>query len=231
MAPTGTPAITTLTPARAALLAAAKARRMNLKELSGLLGRNHSYLQQYVQKGSPRELPEDARRALAGLLAVPEEDLRDADRRPRRAAPAIEALNAGSPMRPTHAPLVLVPPAAPRPPAEPAGLRLVREGQNAETEARFSLSDFTADIPHHAVAVALTRPHGMLQPRHVLICDQTEAARLGDLVVSIIGAEVKAVGILIPRATDGTMAVMDGSPEPHPVAADTLWHVLAIRTA
>jgi SOS-response transcriptional repressor LexA len=49
---------------------------LDLKKLSLAIGRNHAYLQQYLMRGSPRELPEGARRELASLLGVSPDDLR-----------------------------------------------------------------------------------------------------------------------------------------------------------
>jgi len=47
-----------------------------LKSASEKLGRNHAYLQQFVQRGTPARLPEDVRRDLAALLGVAEDTLR-----------------------------------------------------------------------------------------------------------------------------------------------------------
>jgi len=62
------------------LLVDTLARRpdLDLKKLSLAIGRNHAYLQQYVMRGSPRELPESARHGLAPLLGVSPDDLRSA---------------------------------------------------------------------------------------------------------------------------------------------------------
>ena len=49
---------------------------LDLKNLSLAIGRNHAYLQQYLMRGSPRELPEAARYGLAPLLGVTPDDLR-----------------------------------------------------------------------------------------------------------------------------------------------------------
>ena len=51
-----------------------------LRRLSRALGRNDAYLQQFLQRGSPRRLPEDVRYQLAGLLGVDEQLLRDGGR-------------------------------------------------------------------------------------------------------------------------------------------------------
>jgi hypothetical protein len=62
-------------PARARLVELAAARGVSLSALSGLLGRNAAYLQQYVRKGSPRKLEENDRRTLAEFLGVDEAEL------------------------------------------------------------------------------------------------------------------------------------------------------------
>lgn len=50
--------------------------KLNLKQLSLRLGRNHAYLHQYVHRSSPRALPEQLRYLLAKLLDVDESRLR-----------------------------------------------------------------------------------------------------------------------------------------------------------
>jgi phage repressor protein C with HTH and peptisase S24 domain len=63
--------------ARARLLELAQGRGVSLASLSDLLGRNPSYLQQFIRKGSPRRLEEEDRRKLAAFFGVAEEELRD----------------------------------------------------------------------------------------------------------------------------------------------------------
>ena len=60
---------------RARLLDLAAARGVSLAALSGLIGRNSTYLQQFVRKGSPRKLEEGDRRKLAEFLGVGEAEL------------------------------------------------------------------------------------------------------------------------------------------------------------
>jgi phage repressor protein C with HTH and peptisase S24 domain len=50
--------------------------RLSLSEVSIKLGRNHAYLQQFLERGIPRTLPEAVRPALAALLQVDESALR-----------------------------------------------------------------------------------------------------------------------------------------------------------
>ena len=62
-------------PSRARLLELADARGVSLSELSRLIDRNASYLQQFIRKGSPRKLEEGDRRTLANFFAVAESEL------------------------------------------------------------------------------------------------------------------------------------------------------------
>ena len=58
--------------ARAHLLRLSAERGTSLSALSALIGRNASYLQQFVRKGSPRKLEEGDRRTLARFFGVDE---------------------------------------------------------------------------------------------------------------------------------------------------------------
>ena len=62
-------------PERARLLELAQASRASLASLSAMLGRNPSYLQQFVRKGSPRRLEERDRQRLAEFFGVSEAEL------------------------------------------------------------------------------------------------------------------------------------------------------------
>ncbi len=60
---------------RTRLLELATVRGASLSSLSALLGRNSTYLQQFVRKGSPRKLDEADRRTLAQFFGVAESEL------------------------------------------------------------------------------------------------------------------------------------------------------------
>jgi phage repressor protein C with HTH and peptisase S24 domain len=51
-------------------------RGLTMKEASERMGRNHAYLQQYLERGIPAGLPEEARESLADLLGVAPDSLR-----------------------------------------------------------------------------------------------------------------------------------------------------------
>lgn len=61
--------------ARKRLLELADGQGVSLAALSQMIGRNPSYLQQYIRKGSPRKLDEKDRATLAGFFGVGESEL------------------------------------------------------------------------------------------------------------------------------------------------------------
>ena len=61
--------------ARARLLELAQERGVSLAGLSEMIGRNASYLQQFIRKGSPRKLEEGDRRKLSQFFGVGESEL------------------------------------------------------------------------------------------------------------------------------------------------------------
>lgn len=60
---------------RARLLELASERGISMRRLSELIGRNEAYLQQFVNRGSPRKLEETDRRKLARFFGVAESEL------------------------------------------------------------------------------------------------------------------------------------------------------------
>lgn len=62
-------------PARDRLVELADGRGVSLSALSKLIGRNTTYLQQFIKKGSPRKLEENDRRTLAQFFGVDESQL------------------------------------------------------------------------------------------------------------------------------------------------------------
>lgn len=61
--------------ARSRLVVLAASRGVSLAALSAMIGRNTTYLQQFVRKGSPRKLEENDRRTLAQFFGVSETEL------------------------------------------------------------------------------------------------------------------------------------------------------------
>lgn len=65
-------------PIRMLILEKSHAPGASLASWSKAVGKNPTYLQQFITKGSPQKLPEDVRRKLARLMDVPEDLLRAA---------------------------------------------------------------------------------------------------------------------------------------------------------
>lgn len=67
-------------------------RGLSMGDLSrNVLGRNHAYLQQYLERGVPAKLPEDMRALLAPALGIDEEELREHPRSVPKTLPAAGA--------------------------------------------------------------------------------------------------------------------------------------------
>ncbi|HYC05527.1 MAG TPA: S24 family peptidase [Azospirillaceae bacterium] len=62
--------------ARQLIAARIDALGLSMAEVSRRIGRNHAYVQQYLERGVPKRLPEDMRHAIARFLDIPEEALR-----------------------------------------------------------------------------------------------------------------------------------------------------------
>ncbi len=60
---------------RERLLQLSAEKGASLSGLSEMIGRNTTYLQQFIRKGSPRKLEEDDRRVLAEFFGVPQSEL------------------------------------------------------------------------------------------------------------------------------------------------------------
>jgi lambda repressor-like predicted transcriptional regulator len=63
-------------PVRALVVQQLDAKGLTMKEASLRMGRSHSYLQQFLMRWIPRDLPEKDRPKLAQLLDVAEDQLR-----------------------------------------------------------------------------------------------------------------------------------------------------------
>lgn len=68
--------------------------RKTLSEISVRIGRNHAYLQQFINRGVPRNLPEEVRPLLAAELEVDEERLRSASQKQKSPTRPPEPRNA-----------------------------------------------------------------------------------------------------------------------------------------
>jgi len=74
---------------RRRLLELADGMGVSLSRLSALIGRNSSYLQQFIRKGSPKKLEESDRRTLAEFFGISESELGGAEEKSYRSSIAL----------------------------------------------------------------------------------------------------------------------------------------------
>jgi len=67
-------------PVRSVLLDLAVEQGRDWRDLSLAIGKNHAYIQQFIQRGSPRRLPEEVREALGRELGVHPDIFKTGDR-------------------------------------------------------------------------------------------------------------------------------------------------------
>jgi hypothetical protein len=72
-----------LDPVRSRLLALVAERKTDLATVSRAIPRNHAYLQQFVTRGTPRNLSEEVRESLGRHFGVDADEFRPATRFPR----------------------------------------------------------------------------------------------------------------------------------------------------
>lgn len=191
-----------LDPTRTRIIERARALRLGLKELSLKLGRNPSYLQQFIARGSPRRLPEEVRHALAALLGMPETELQaDAPAAAPRAAPT----------------------ASRRPP-------LYREGEDRIALGVPGQRLLERPDERGTIAVMLAEARGLLQPRHVVLCEPGEPCRPGDVVLVVEAGGVLGLGLLRTASRDMLGWEEAGALRQAARPAATAWRIVAIRT-
>lgn len=79
------PTYESMDPVRSLMLRRMDELGIKPKQLSARIGRNHAYIQQFLKRGVPQNLPESVRTVVAGILGVDEDDLRGARLRSERA--------------------------------------------------------------------------------------------------------------------------------------------------
>lgn len=212
--PRNEPDFNPLSPARMRLRDAAKAARMSLKEISLAIGRNHSYLQQFMARGSPKFLPETEREAIAHILGLQPDDLRDHDR----------------PLPPVASTI-----ARQQDQARPAGRRvpLIIEGREREAPGSIALAELHGGDPTpDARVLRLSRALGIFQPRTMLLLDPTAPVRIGDFAALAEGGTIRAIGLAAPHPENRpAILAADGKTITAMSTDASLWRIEAIRPA
>lgn len=174
-----------LTGARKLISERARELRLTLADLSRVAGKNESYMHQYMYRQSPRRLPEDVREAIARVLQVPDEALREGGSQSAGpVGPHIKPILTGSG-------------------GMDAGrdVPLFQEGDEIEPSLARDWTYRPVQLGAAAgpmTAIWIARPHDRLQPGDLAYL-RTQPVRLGDLVA--VTADRRLVGI-------GTLAAL-----------------------
>jgi hypothetical protein len=174
-----------LDPIRILIRERAREVRLTMAELSRHMGRNPTYLHQYIRRRHPAVLPEDARGSLARLLGLPEDALRSPGRN-RGAATGLTA-------PPLHG-LRNIPSSPPR-----RDVPVFADSQSVDPVAAIEWTERPPILQAAAGSFALwiSSARGRLRPGDLAFVRGTQPPRVGDAVVALKGKEVVAIGDLV----------------------------------
>ena len=182
---------------RRTLVDRASSRGVTLADLSRVVGRNLSYIHQYVWKGAPRALPVAARAKIAEYLDIPEDLLR------QPWEPSLASIVAGTDeLR-----------VAPR----PIDSRDVPVFRDDEVIDPTRATNWEVGLDGKAnggryVAIWATTNRGRLHPGDLVYVHMMQPPRVGDTVLALADQQVVALGELL--ALDGVIRIRDTEDTP-----------------
>ena len=195
---------------RQMILSRSRERRLSLADMSRGVGKNHSYMHQFLYRRTPQELPEAVRRKLAGMLDLPESQLRPAhsDDAPGIAAPSVMTVV------PARAPVALstTPPNSPHGREVPVFMDTDEIIPAKATEWAIRPGPLAASVDG-ALGIYVSRSRGRLRPGDLVFMRPRQPPRVGDAVVAIRGQTVEAIGDLI-ELSEESASIRDGAGEP-----------------
>lgn len=195
-----------LDPVRRLILERVREERLTLAHLSRALERNESYMHQFVYRGSPRRLPEDARATLADLLQVPEDMLRGMPK------PDGKARSHGGPVGRGHRE-ALLPVAGQAHPGPDIPVYSDDDKIAPENALEWTWRPSRLSTAKGAFALWISRPRGRLRAGDLAYVRIGQPVRLGDTVVALLDDRVAAVGDLVAM-DDQHAEVRDGDEPP-----------------
>jgi repressor LexA len=189
----------TIVDQRAALTALAEERGMSLASLSAMLRRNPAYLQQFVARGSPRELAERDRRLLADVLGVDESALGGAAREPLFRIPRLDVAASAGPGALVDAELVVGTESLSPALAQTLGLR---DGQAGVIRARGTSMEPTLRDGDHLVVDLADRSPGRRPAVYVIrIGDALMVKRVARLGTRLVATSDNPAADPVPAGT------------------------------
>lgn len=167
---------------------------LSWEHLSGLLGKNKTYVQQYIRRGSPSVLDERDRQILATALKVPSEDLLPPGFQPRPTRKKARPMSRG------HSILDSMAEIAAQIPLYHDQSELTPE----HTEAWPRPNPF--NTPPGTMALLISLQRGRLQPGDIAYLRPGFPARAGDCVAVLKESRLVTLGDL-ERQTDANVTV------------------------
>lgn len=180
-------------PVRTLIEARASNLGLTMADMSRAVGKNQTYMHQFLHREAPKILPEEVRRPLAMLLRLPEDDLRSAPQLRMRVTPVK-----------TAAALLA---AASTPPAS-NDIPIYSEEDIIMPEAATSWIPRPAQIGAmgKCFAVWLTRNHGRrMSISDIAFVHEVQPPKPGDAVVVVFNGRITCIGDLVERDDDGAM--------------------------
>lgn len=194
----GSPSEVPTDPVRQIILREAAAHRKSLSWLSEQLGRNKSYMHQFLYRGSPQKLSEDVRLRLAELL--------DLDPAQLKAPSDLPPPTAAS--RPSRGPEVRV--ALGRtvqdegPTSSPPDVPVFSDTWEVVLPERGPITSASVSAPSIALALMISLPRGRLQAGDLAYVSMSQPIREGDIAVVLQGRTIRAIGDVVRRTGQST---------------------------
>jgi hypothetical protein len=174
-------------PVRVVIRERAREARLTMADLSRHVGRNETYMHQFMHRGSPRVLPEEVRGALADILQLPEDHLRPGGRRP--------------PVPPIGFPR----PLGPYPSGSTQDVRsttlvpVFGDTDEVDPAAALQWTDRPPVLQSvaDAFAIWISSAKGRMRPGDMVFVRTSQPPRIGDDVVALQGTTIVAIGDLV----------------------------------
>ena len=182
-----------LDPIRHLILQRMRERRLSLADLSRMIGRNAAYMHQFTYRGSPKNLPDGTRRALAQILDLPE-----------------AALSGETPAAAAAAAVWTAPASMTAWPARDVPVLQLGDKTSANPTEWTSRPPTLAAVTG-AFAVWVSTATGRLRPGDLAFAHPVQPARPGDVVVVIESDQLSALGELASQDGNEIVVIAHGN--------------------
>jgi len=203
--------------------------------LSQLVGRNETYMQQYVRKGSPRELPESVREILSAKLGIPVDELLGQTSSRFSALPAVplglklnemgqRAIGIGTPLAGQSG--------SPGEGSAPSVKSLVPLFATSTTIDEKNAIEWVSRPAGYAgqgavFAVWVDEATERFRPGDMIFVRPPQPVRAGDPVVVVARNRIVAIGDLVERTESAVTVKSSGAAVSYSLPENTVWRIAA----